>query len=306
MYTIWYDEFELDLGYPTTEAKRIREGAGGAGGLWVRFFDNGVVVFNGSGAPQNVSDGDLARLSGYAGPYYHFRGGQDPGVNNGAKFTGETVGGETSTIHGNAGAVTGTSLILLKSPREVVSDIVIDNWHHGTSPGSQQAELFGRWQLLPNNFDQSGGDHYTLRDRHFEDPDDPATLVGYATTNKGDGSNSAIFRPTIGLAGNYEIFEWHGFLGGSSGAVREATNVKYKIKYSGGEKIVTVDQSQNQGRWNALGVYFLNTGQHAQVSFDNNADGPIMADAIKFVYRGSDPNRDTTPPLTPKGLRVTQ
>lgn len=306
MYTIWYDEFELDLGYPTTDAERLRTGAGGSGGMWVRFFDNGVVVFNGTGAPQNVSNSDLARLRGYAGPYFHFRGGQDPKVNNGAQFNSETIAGETSNIHGTDGAVTGTSLILLKSPREVVADIIIDNWHHATSPGSLQAELTGRWQHLPNNFDQSGGGHYTLRDRHFEDPNDSATLVGYATTNKGDGSNSALFLPTIGLAGNYEIFEWHGYLGSTPASVREATNVKYKIKHNGGEKIVAVDQSQNYGRWNSLGTYYFSTGQNGQVSFDNNTDGPVIADAIKFTYRGSDPNRDRTPPQPPKGLRVTQ
>lgn len=305
MYTLWYDEYEIDLGYPTTEAERLRQGAGGAGGLWVRFFDNGVVVFNGSGVPQNVSNSDLARLRGYAGPYFHFRGGQDPTVNNGAQFNSETIGGETSMVQGTADAVTGTSLILLKSPKEVVSDIIVDNWHHATSPGSLQAELTGRWQYLPNNFDQSGGGHYTLRDRHFENPDDPATLVGYATTNKGNGSNTALFRPTIGLAGNYEIFEWHGFLGSSPSDVREATNVKYKIKHQGGETTVNVDQSTNFGRWNSLGVYYLTTGQNGQITFDNNTDGPIMADAIKFAYRGSDPNRDRTPPQPPKGLRVT-
>ena len=305
MYTLWYDEYEIDLGYPTTEAERLRQGAGGSGGLWVRFFDNGVVLFTGTGAPQNVSNSDLARLRGYAGPYFHFRGGQDPAVNNGAQFSSETIGGETGMIQGTADAVTGTSLILLKSPKEVVSDIIIDNWHHATSPGSLQAELTGRWQYLPNNFDQSGGGHYTLRDRHFEDPDDPATLVGYATTNKGNGSNTALFRPTIGLAGNYEIFEWHGFLGSSPSAVREATDVKYKIKHQGGETTVIVDQSNNFGRWNSLGVYYLTTGQNGQITLDNNADGPIMADAVKFAYRGSDPNRDRTPPQPPKGLRVT-
>jgi len=305
MYTIWYDEFELDLGYPTTDAERIRSGAGDAGGLWVRFFDNGVVVFNGTGAPQNVSNSDLARLRGYAGPYFHFRGGQDPAVNNGARFNSETIAGETGKIHDAEEAVTGTSLILLKSPKEVVSDIIVDNWHHATSPGSDQADLTGRWDGLPNNLDQSGGGHYTLRDRHFEDPTDAATLVGYATALKGDGASAALFRPTIGLAGNYEIFEWHGYLGGSEGAVREATNVKYKIKHSGGEKIAVVDQSQNSGRWNSLGVYYLTTGQQAQVLFDNDADGPVMADAIKFTFRGSDPNRDRTPPQPPKGLKIT-
>jgi hypothetical protein len=31
-----------------------------------------------------------------------------------------------------------------------------------------------------------------------------------------------------------------------------------------------------------------------------------MADAVKFVFKGSDPNRDTTPPAAPKGVKVSQ
>ena len=303
MYTVWYDEFEIDLGYPTTAAEKIREGADGAGGVWVRFFDNGVAVFNGTAVPQSITDGDLARLRGYAGPYYHFRGGQDPKVNNGARFTGETIGGER-TVNSSSEAITGTSLILLKSPQEIVSDIIVDNWHHGTSPASNSAQLEGRWINLPHAGDESGGGHYTLRNRYFADYYDAGNLFGYASANKGNGSNYAVFRPAIGLPGYYEIFEWHGYLGNSPNEVREAANVKYKITYSGGEKIVTVDQSQNYGQWNPLGVYYLAAGQHANVAFDNNTDGPIMADAIKFVYRGNDPNRDRTPPQPPRGLRV--
>jgi hypothetical protein len=306
MYTVWYDEFEIDLGYPTISAQKIREGADGAGGMWVRFFDEGAVIFNATGVPQQVSDGDLARIPGYAGPYYHFRGGQDPKVNNGARFTSEIVGSEITRLSGGTEAVTGESVILLKSPKEIVSDIIVDNWHHGTSPASSEAELKGRWINLPHSGDQSGGGHYTLRNRYFADYFDPGNLYGYAMANKGDGSDYAVYRPTIGLAGNYEIFEWHGYLGNGPGDVREATNVKYKIKYSGGEKTVVVDQSQNYGRWNSLGTYYFSTGQNGQVSYDNNTDGPIMADAIKFVFRGSDPNRDRTPPQPPKGVRVTQ
>lgn len=47
-----------------------------------------------------------------------------------------------------------------------------------------------------------------------------------------------------------------------------------------------VDQSTNFGRWNSLGVYYLTIGQSGRIAFDNNADGPILADAIKFVYHG--------------------
>lgn len=305
MYTLWYDEFEIDLGYPTTTAYKMRTGIGGDGGLWIRFFNNGAVLFNGTGQDEVVQTSDISGLTGYSGPYYHFRGGQDPTVNDGTQFSSETIYGDTTTLGGNSGSVVGTSLILLKTQQNIVADIIIDNWRHGTLPGNSPATFYGQWTNMPTAIDQSGGEYYSLRDRYFEDPEDPATLYGYAYTVAGSGSDSAVFRPTIGLSGYYRVYEWHGYLGSSPTAINEATNVPYKIYHSGGENTITVNQSINFGQWNLLGEYQFSAGTNGFLSINNNTNGSVMADAIKFDFTGETAG-DTQAPSAPRGLRVTQ
>lgn len=305
MYTLWYDEFEIDLGYPTTAAYKLRNGLGDEGGLWIRFFQNGVVLFNGTGTDQSVQVSDISGLTGYDGPYYHFRGGQDPTVNDGAQFSSESIYGDTLTLGGNSGSVAGTSLIMLKTASDVVADIIIDNWRHGTLPGNDMAIFSGQWTNMPTAIDQSGGEYYSLRDRYFEDPGDPATLYGYAYTAAGSGADSVVFRPTIGLAGYYRVYEWHGYLGVSPTAITEATNASYKVHHAGGISTVAVNQSINFGQWNLLGEYQFNAGETGYVGFNNNVNGSLMADAIKFDFQGATAG-DTQPPAAPHGFRVTQ
>ena len=120
----------------------------------------------------------------------------------------------------------------------------------------------------------------------------------------GNGSERARADLNIGVPGKYEVFEWHAYLGSSSGAVREGTNVPHKIRHAKGEIVVRVDQSRNSGRWNSLGVYDFSTNSGQFVEISNDADGPVVADAIKLVYRGSDGNLDVTSPNPPTGLTI--
>jgi hypothetical protein len=71
-----YDEFEAELGYPMGPPSAIRPS------VYVRYFDNGAVIVNGTGAPQTVTASDLQ-----GGPYYRFQGGQVPAFNNGRVVT---------------------------------------------------------------------------------------------------------------------------------------------------------------------------------------------------------------------------
>jgi len=291
-YSKYYDEFAVDLGYPTGPGKEIRSG------VWTRFFDLGAMIMNGSGSTQTITAADLQSQSGYAGPYYAFRGGQDPQHNNGRLFQAVTLWSkETQKDPGNPHLriMHGDGIILLKKPKEIVTDIIIDNVDAGTSPAVAAAELTGSWK---QECDNAGG-FYTVRCANWME------LWGYAWADRGSGDSKATYRPVIGVAGFYEVFEWHGYFGNDPEAEREGTDVAYTIKHGQGEKIAPVDQSQNYGRWNTLGTYFFNTGSNGFVSFSNNANGPVIADAIKFVFKGSDPNRDTTAPAPPKGVKVT-
>ncbi|MBU4482037.1 hypothetical protein KKC16_01130, partial [Patescibacteria group bacterium] len=68
----------------------------------------------------------------------------------------------------------------------------------------------------------------------------------------------------------------------------EATNVRHIITYSGNSESVLVDQSQNQGKWNKLGIYNLSIGTNNNVTISaQGSNGTVIADAIRFVYQGN-------------------
>ncbi len=272
----WYDEFELDLGMPIGPPKEIRTG------LWVRFFQKGVAIANSNGQDHVATDADLRRFSEYSGPYYRFRGGQNPDYNNGAQFTSVELQGMKLDNR-----YFGDGIILLNQPRTVIADIIIDNSDSGTSPGSDPAEL-------RNGFQQSqdcGNDGYTVRCSGW--------LNTYRTAEANPGSARAIFRPTIGVAGLYDVYEWHPALSGG------ATKVIHYVVSKDGQKSFVVNQQQNSGRWNKLGTFYFERGSNGRVEISaNGADGVVAADAIKFVYVGEDADRDTTPPDTPRGVKV--
>ena len=63
--------------------------------------------------------------------------------------------------------------------------------------------------------------------------------------------------------------------------------------------------SRNYGTWNSLGTYQLATGSTTNyVRISNKANGPVMADAIKFVFKGVSGMSDTTPPSPPGGVEL--
>ncbi|MFA4937087.1 MAG: Ig-like domain-containing protein [Patescibacteria group bacterium] len=276
----WYDEFDTNLGYPTGSAQSL------GNGTWIRFFDNGVSITNPTTATQTVTDTNLRTLAGYSGPYYRFRGNQDPTWNNGQLFSSVTL--ISSAAAGSVSPV-GDGILLFRTPTTVVSDVIIDNAYTGTSPGSPTAVMTGF------SWDEAASVNY----KH------PSYYVGWRTdgdsiTHKqhyasaGSGSATAVFRPTINVPGQYRVYEWHGWYGVNQTNM-EATNVPASIVHSGGTANLAINQRVNPGQWNLLGTYSFNN-THASVTITNNANGYVLADAFKFVYAGSTNSSDTTPP----------
>ena len=115
------------------------------------------------------------------------------------------------------------------------------------------------------------------------------------------GSEKAVFKPTIGLPGKYEVFEWHPSLD----AKNEGSNVVHEIKHANGTVSKLVNQKINSNRWNSMGVYTFNKGTSQFVAIKTSgANGMVIVDAIKFVYRSGNQNRDTTPPNSPRNVRI--
>ena len=276
----YYDEFDLDLGYPTSDVQRIFEN--GYDAVFVRFFDNGVVILNAKGETVNISDNDIRSLSGYNGPYYRFQGNQDPQWNNGELFSG-AVALPGRKIDSNR--YWGECLILLREKKTVVADIVIDHSEMVTSPGSEPAELVGNW------IQRCGGGNWSTGCREW--------LSGYeyAVTSGGSGEQYAIYRPTFGVPGKYEVYEWHG---NHEGGV--ASNVPYEIHHAGGVTRGTINQTQNMRKWNLLGTFQFMTGKDNYIKISNAANGTVIADAFKFVYADK-ASQDSIPPNSPSNLQ---
>lgn len=286
----YYDEFELDIGFPKGDLIKFN-GVGNDHAAWMRFYDKGVVILNMTTQELTLTDNDIAQFEGYDGPYYRFQGGQDPSFNNGEQFDSVTL---RSVLY-NTYWVRGDGIILVDQPQTHVTDIVIDNVDSGTSPGSAQAVLTSGW----GDVDCSGGyQYYSTRCASHRQS------WSFATVSPG-GNQTATFRPTIGVAGSYEVFEYHPYIGGAPSSFVEATNMPVTIKHAGGTTTMTVDQSVDYGQWNSLGIFDLTTGTSSYVEYSNNANGPVIADAVKFVYKGVSGEMDLEPPASPQGVEAT-
>ncbi len=282
-FQVYFDEFDLDVGYPKGPFQVM------SNGCYVRFFDKGVSIVNPSNRSVTVTDGDLRAISGYAGPYYKFRGGQDPVFNSGGVFTQVNLwGGSEQTNSGPL--LLGDGIILLTEPKTVVSDILIDNEILSTSPGSQPATFTSLWKQSIE-----GDLYYSQKERPSEG------WYAHAYVDGGNGGEKATYTPSIGTAGFYEVYEWHGYLN----KAQSATNVPYTITYGNGQQVTkVVNQAINQGQWNSLGRYSFPAGRTAKVVISDQANGIVVADMIQFRYRGQDGTVDVQPPATPTGLRV--
>ncbi len=288
-WSYWYDEFDASLGKPTSGPIQIREG------LWARFFEKGAALASTDGIPKNATDADLRSLPGYRGPYFRFRGGQDVIFNNGKKFDSVYLFGERY-IKGRAIARLGDGILLFKTPTTIVSDIIIDNVDMGTSPNSEAAILTGGFNQHGANSGckTPGSNYYVLRCDW-----NPGSFA-FATASPG-GTQKVVYTPTIGLAGNYEIFEWHVSLDANNAA----SNVSHEIKYATDSTTIQVNQRINFGKWNSLGVYHFATGPNSYVAIKSaGANGIVIADAIKFVYKSDNQSNDSTPPAPPQNIKI--
>lgn len=284
-YHFFYDEFELQLGFPRGAMEQLKSTGSKKRGVWARFFDNGAVIVNFDDKPNSVSDSELSSMSGYAGPYYRFVGGQNPSFNNGTRFDQITLAGEV-----NRNGYVGDAILLTKTPTTIVTDIFIDSDDEGTSPTCEPAKFTGAWQQVNN----SNEDAWSLNYKDWKD------IWAMAVSVPGNGENTATFTPNIVVGGSYEVFEWHGTPDGQM-----ASNVPHIIKINNTEKVVVVDQTRRRAQWNSLGVYNFPKGKTSQVIITNNANGVVVADAIRFQYRSGDsPTVETTPPSPPTGVKA--
>ncbi|MBN1779886.1 hypothetical protein JW948_02075 [bacterium] len=301
-----YDEFEAKgmLGYPRTDMVKIEgkplAATNYASGVWLRFFDNGVSVVNATGQTQTVTASEIAALDPVGGSrYYRFRGGQDPDFNNGEEVTNGNpleLWGDTHELNWTTvPEVFGDGAMLFRSRTTLITPIVVDNNENNqTSPGSDPVSYSGSWVMDSNG--QKFYAFYTGRNYEVFQPD------GFAWSQGGSGSSTARYTPGIGLTGEYEVFEWHGYLGSAPGGDL-SSNVPAKIVHAGGQADVTINQTANFGKWNSLGTYTFQEGSAGYVEISNNTSGIVISDAVRFVFRSSSAY-DVEAPDPPQGVEV--
>jgi hypothetical protein len=276
----YFDEFDVDLGFPTGEMQLVRATGDNGRGVYARFFDNGAVLLNQSRDAATVTDDDLRALAGYAGPYYRFRGNQDPAVNDGEPFSSDVLDGRPGC---DDNSWIGDGRILTRQETTAVAEIIVDDvWQH-TSPASDPAELEGPWTRSCDEDELA----WAQGCRPWRDQ--------WALAYDESGSGEARFAPAINVPGEYEVWEWHGGLAGRE----EASAVVHRIARAGGTDDVVVDQRAGQGRWNLLGVFAFDGAPGQGVTIvASGADGAVIADAVRFVHRGN--RGHVRPPPAPR------
>jgi hypothetical protein len=211
-------------------------------------------------------------------------------VNNGQRFSSVNLSGHKYLGWRDAEYTAGDGVILVKSLQTVVSDIIIDNVEAGTSPASESVTLTGGFAQQ-----KDGGDNcYSVR------PGGAFAQPVFAVASPSSGE--AVFTPNVGVAGKYEVYEWHGSLNRAL-----ASNAAYIINHADGSTTKIVNQQINEGQWNSLGVYTFKRGASGNVTISSTgANGSVMADAVKFVFRDGNASRDTVAPASPKNVKVQQ
>ncbi|RAL22701.1 N-acetylmuramoyl-L-alanine amidase [Thermoflavimicrobium daqui] len=98
----------------------------------------------------------------------------------------------------------------------------------------------------------------------------------YRVHNK-DTSASFTWKLNVPESGNYRVYVWY------TSANDRATNAPYTIRYGDGQSVIKpVNQKTDGKKWVDLGVYSFVQGA-TSITLSANADGYVIADAVKLV-----------------------
>src|SRR5262249_46828215 len=86
----------------------------------------------------------------------------------------------------------------------------------------------------------------------------------------------AVWTPTLPSRDTYDVYAWWIDIAG-------ATNAPFKVFHEGGSTTVIKNQREDGATWQYLGTFVMAPGQNHRVELGDIANGPVVADAIKFV-----------------------
>jgi len=103
-------------------------------------------------------------------------------------------------------------------------------------------------------------------------------------TSAGTGDNSITYESAIIESGIYDVYSWW------TANSMNANNTKFLISADGKEWISEKSQQTSGGQWNLLSSIQLNDSSNINVTISNDANGFVVADAIRIIYRGPTTN----------------
>jgi hypothetical protein len=117
----------------------------------------------------------------------------------------------------------------------------------------------------------------------YSGPPYPAYNGGFHYNAAGVGNDVATFRPSLPVAGNYEVFIWFGT------SPIGATNAPWTVNYDGGTQTTLVNlqgPAGEGGYWISLGVYPFAAGTSGTIVTTDNANDYVVADAVRLLQVG--------------------
>jgi len=131
----------------------------------------------------------------------------------------------------------------------------------------------GTWNLLGNFTFDAGSARVTLTDQ----ADGYVIADAVMLIPSGAPPNSATWTPNVAQGGTYELYaKW-------TAHPNRATDATYTVTHAQGATPVTVNQQTNGGQWNLLGTFTLNPGSTHNVTLTDQANGYVIADAVRLV-----------------------
>ncbi|MBN1378392.1 MAG: RHS domain-containing protein, partial [Gammaproteobacteria bacterium] len=97
----------------------------------------------------------------------------------------------------------------------------------------------------------------------------------------------------VGSSGQYDVYaNW-------TAHANRASNATYTVYHRGGTTRISVNQQQMGGQFNLLGSFTFEAGQNHRIELTDQANGYVIADAIRFVGEDTTPNQAVwTPNVT--------